>query len=68
MLARLRDFAAHSERGLQYALVQDGTGLDGAEIHEMNPSNRMLTAYLRARFWKWWASELFPDNKGGKQP
>jgi hypothetical protein len=37
---------------LQFALVQDGTGYDAKEIMEMSDTNRMLTAYIRSRFYK----------------
>jgi hypothetical protein len=33
-------------------LVQDGTGKDAKEILDMSRTNRMLTAYIRSRFYK----------------
>ncbi|QAS68870.1 hypothetical protein HFTV1-gp37 [Haloferax tailed virus 1] len=43
---------AKSPRGLEYALVNDATNKTAAEIHEMNESDRALTALLRARFYR----------------
>ena len=43
---------AKSRRGLEYALVQDGTNKTAAEIAEMSPSDRMLTALVRARWYQ----------------
>lgn len=45
---------ARSRRGLEYALVQDAPGgpTTASEIHQMNDSDRYLTAKLRARFYK----------------
>jgi len=47
-----KGFALHSDKGLQFALVQDGTGKDAKEILDMSRTNRMLTAYIRSRFYK----------------
>jgi len=44
-------FALRSQRGLEYALVMDGTGKTAKEIIEMSPTDRRLTAMLRARFY-----------------
>ena len=43
---------ARSKRGLQFALVQDGTGKTAKEIAEMGPWDRALTALLRGRFYR----------------
>lgn len=47
-----KGFALHSKKGLQFALVQDGTGKDAKEILEMSDTNKKLTALLRARYYK----------------
>jgi hypothetical protein len=59
---------AKSDRGLEYALVQDATGESVGAIHEMSPTDRRVTALVRARFWKWWAESLFDDGGAGKRP
>jgi hypothetical protein len=41
-----------SQTGLEYALVQDATGKTAAEIHEMGPWDRAVTAMLRMRFYR----------------
>jgi len=43
---------ARSKRGLQFALVQDGTGKTAKEIAEMGPWDRALTAMIRGRFYR----------------
>jgi len=50
--ARLRGFALHSDKGFEYALVQDGTGKTAKEITQMDDLNRSMTALVRARFYK----------------
>jgi hypothetical protein len=43
---------ARSERGLEYALVQDATGKTVAEIYGMADADRYVTAMVRARFYR----------------
>lgn len=43
---------ARSERGLEYALVQDATGKTVAEIYAMPDADRYVTAMIRARFYR----------------
>lgn len=49
---RPKGFALHSQRGGEFALVQDATGKTAREILRMNADDRMLTALLRARYYK----------------
>lgn len=46
-----KGFALHSERGFEYAIVQDATGKTASEIHDMDDVDRTLTALLRARYY-----------------
>jgi len=48
----LRGFALHRDEALELALVQDGTGKTAREILNMDRTNRLLTALLRARYYK----------------
>lgn len=43
---------ARTDRGLEFALVQDGTNKTAAEIYEMADADRYLTAMIRARFYR----------------
>jgi len=45
-------FALQSKRGLEWALIQDGTGKTALEILEMNAWDRQLTALIRSRFYQ----------------
>lgn len=47
-----KGFALHSPKGLEFALVQDGTGKDAKEILDMSEKNRRLTALIRQRYYK----------------
>jgi hypothetical protein len=49
---------AKSDRGLEYALVQDATGKSIAEIYDMGEADRYATAMIRARFYR----ERAPDD------
>lgn len=64
----MRTGFVRSQTGLEYALVQDATGKTAAEAHRMSRYDRMVTAMLRARFWKWWAESLFDDGGASKPP
>lgn len=50
---------ARSERGLEYALVQDATDKSVGEIRDMGDADRYATAMIRARFWTWWGESMF---------
>jgi len=43
---------ARSDRGLEFALVQDATGKTAGEIHDMADADRYLTALIRARWYR----------------
>lgn len=43
---------AKSQKGLEYALVQDATGKSVAEIREMGDADRYATAMIRGRFYR----------------
>jgi len=43
---------ARSQAGLEYALIQDGTGKTAAEIHNMGRWDRYATAMIRARYYR----------------
>jgi len=43
---------ARSDRGLEFALVQDATGKTAGEIYDMADSDRYLTALIRARWYR----------------
>jgi hypothetical protein len=49
---------ARSDRGLEYALVQDATGKSVGEIIDMADADRYATAMIRARFYR----ERAPDS------
>lgn len=55
---------ARTQAGLEYALVQDATGMTAGEIHEMGDADRYMTALLRARYYR----EKHDDSGGAKQP
>ena len=61
----LKAFALQSDRGLQYALVMDGTNKTVAEIREMSPTDRMATALVRARFYKEQSDAADRQQQGG---
>lgn len=63
--ARRKGFALHSKKGLEFALVQDGTGKDVKEILEMGDKNRQLTALVRARFYKEKGKEADKAQRNG---
>ena len=46
-----KDFA-RTDKGLEYALVQDATGKTAGEIREMNDADRYTTAMIRARYYR----------------
>jgi len=52
---------ARSKEGTTYALVQDGTNKTAAEIYEMDRYDRMLTAAIRAQYYR-------EQNKGSGGP
>lgn len=56
-------FAA-SNRGLEYALVQDATQMTAGEIHHMASDERYMTAILRAR----WYEHLYGSGGGKQRP
>jgi len=54
---------ARSKEGLEYALVCDATNKTAAEVHRMSPSDRRLTARLRARYYKWYFDAWSGDGR-----
>jgi len=49
---RQTGFAHATDKGFQYALVQDATGKTVGEIRQMNRWDRYATALIRGRFYK----------------
>jgi hypothetical protein len=58
---------ARTQKGLEYALVQDATGKTAGEIHDMARSDRYMTALLRARWYRERNSQAKKaQRKGGR--
>ena len=55
---------ARSDRGLEYALVQDATGKSVKEIRDMGDADRYTTAMIRARYYREKASGADQNQRG----
>lgn len=57
---------ANSQTGLEYALVQDATGMVASEIHDMGRWDRYVTALLRNRFYREKGKAAKNAQQGGR--